>query len=53
MYLGTKVKFRSTMLPQSFQNENFEEFKDFKKVERKKIHRIEHNRKQYANRRKP
>ena len=37
MYLGTKVKFRSTMLPQSFQNENFEEFKDFKKVERKKI----------------
>jgi hypothetical protein len=35
MYLGTKLKFRASMIPTSFKDDSFEEFKDYKKVERK------------------
>ena len=37
MYLGTKLKFRASMIPTSFKDDSFEEFKDYKKVEKESV----------------
>lgn len=37
MYLGTKINFRSSMIPQQFENEDFQQFNDYTKAERKVI----------------